>query len=91
MGENQVLMNYFLQKEGSIYHGCRDHQEPIGQPSELIRRVLLSGVPFWMRDFLAVKENSTAMRVAETVQRPWNNDMGFDMEGRLPTSVQQII
>jgi len=66
MGENQAPMDYFLQIEGSVYQGCRDHREAIGHPSELIRRVFLSGVPFWMRDFLALKEISTSMQLAET-------------------------
>lgn len=77
MGESQAPMDYFLQIEGSVYQGCRDHREAIGQPSELIRRVFLSGVPFWMRDFLALKENSTAMQLAETAQRLWNNRHGI--------------
>lgn len=81
MGENQAPMDYFLQIEGSVYQGCRDHREAIGEPSELIRRVFLSGIPFWMKDFLALKESCSAMQLAETAQRLWNNRHGIKHGG----------
>jgi len=77
MGDTQAPMDYFLQIEGSVYQGCRDHREAIGEPSELVRRVFLSGIPFWMRDFLVLKEDCSAMQLAETAQRLWNNRHGI--------------
>jgi len=49
----QAPMDYYLQLEGSVYQGYRDHRDAIGDPTELVRRVFLSAIPAWLHDFLA--------------------------------------
>ncbi|ROT73427.1 hypothetical protein C7M84_008092 [Penaeus vannamei] len=64
MSAGQAPMDFYQQLEGSVYQGYRDHKEAIGDPSELIRRVFLSGIPPWLRDFLALKKTAPS-RLAE--------------------------
>jgi len=73
----QAPMDYFLQLEGSVYQGYRDHRDAIGDPAELVRRVFLSGIPAWLRDFLAVREDGSPTQLAETAQRIWNSRNGI--------------
>ncbi|XP_042893714.1 uncharacterized protein LOC122267671 [Penaeus japonicus] len=77
MTETQAPMDFYLQIEASVYQGFRDHREAIGDPSELIRRVFLSGIPGWLRDFLALKDDCTSQQLAETAQRVWNSRNGI--------------
>jgi len=73
----QAPMDYYLQLEGSVYQGYRDHRDAIGDPAELVRRVFLSGIPAWLRDFLAVREDGNPTQLAETAQRIWNSRNGI--------------
>lgn len=77
MSAGQAPMDFYQQLEGSVYQGYRDHKEAIGDPSELIRRVFLSGIPPWLRDFLALKEDCPPSRLAEAAQRVWNSRNGI--------------
>ncbi|ROT64090.1 putative retrovirus-related Pol polyprotein from transposon gypsy [Penaeus vannamei] len=77
MSSVQAPMDFYLQLEGHVYQGYRDHREAIGDPSELVRRVFLSGIPSWLRDFLAVKDDCSPMQLAETAQRIWNSRNGI--------------
>jgi len=77
MSGTQAPMDFFLQIEASVHQGFRDHREAIGDPNELIRRVFLSGVPDWLRDFLALKDDCTSQQLAETAQRVWNSRNGI--------------
>lgn len=80
MSSVQAPMDFYLQLEGHVYQGYRDHREAIGDPSELVRRVFLSGIPSWLRDFLAVKDDCSPMQLAETAQRIWNSRNGIRHE-----------
>ncbi|XP_047494487.1 uncharacterized protein LOC125042711 [Penaeus chinensis] len=77
MTPGQAPMDYFLQLEGSVYQGYRDHREAIGDPAELVRRIFLSGIPSWLRDFLALKEDGSPTQIAEAAQRIWNSRNGI--------------
>jgi len=77
MVAGQAPMDFYIQLEGSVYLGYRDHREAIGDPSELIRRVFLSGLPSWLRDFLAVRDEGSPMQLAEAAQRIWNSRNGI--------------
>jgi len=77
MSDSQAPMDFYLQIEASVYQGFRVHREAIGDPSELIRRVFLSGVPDWLRDFLALKDDCSSQQLAETAQRLWNSRNGI--------------
>ncbi|ROT75285.1 hypothetical protein C7M84_006181, partial [Penaeus vannamei] len=60
-----------------FYKGHRDHHEAIGDPSELGKRVFLSGIPAWLQDFLSVKEDGSPTQIAETAQHIWNSRKGI--------------
>lgn len=77
MDAGQAPFDFYQQLEGSVYQGYRDHKEAIGDPSELIRRVFLTGIPPWLRDFLALKEDCPTSQLAETAQRIWNSRNGI--------------
>jgi len=77
MTPSQAPMDFFLQLEGHVYQGYRDHREAIGDPSELVKRVFLSGIPAWLQDFLSVKEDGSPTQIAETAQRIWNSRNGI--------------
>jgi len=76
----QAPMDFYLQLEGHVYQGYRDHREAIGEPSELVRRVFLSGIPSWLRVFLALKDDCSPMQLAEAAQRIWNSRNGIRHE-----------
>ncbi|ROT84299.1 hypothetical protein C7M84_022516 [Penaeus vannamei] len=69
--------DFFLQLEGHVYQGQRDHRKAIGDPSELVKRVFLSGIPAWLQDFLSVKEDGSPTQIAETAHRIWNSLNGI--------------
>lgn len=77
MSPNQAPMDYYLQIEASVYQGVRDHRDAIGDPLELVRRVFLSGLPGWLRDLLALKDDCGAPDLAEAAQRVWNSRNGI--------------
>ncbi|ROT74494.1 hypothetical protein C7M84_007002 [Penaeus vannamei] len=77
MTPSQAPMDFFLQLEGHVYQGYRDHCKAIGDPSELVKRVFLSGIPAWLQDFLSVKEDGIPTQIAETAQRIWNSHNGI--------------
>jgi len=77
MVPGQAPMDFFLQLEGSVYQGHRDHREAIGDPSQLVKRVFISGLPAWLHDFLALKEDGSPAQIAEAAQRIWNSRHGI--------------
>lgn len=76
MSSNQAPMDY-LQIEASVYQGVRDHRDAIGDPLELVRRVFLSGLPGWLRDLLALKDDCGTPDLAKAAQRVWNSRNGI--------------
>ncbi|ROT68900.1 hypothetical protein C7M84_012962 [Penaeus vannamei] len=74
---SQAQIDFFLQLEGHVYQGYRDHRKAIGDPSELVKRVFLSGIPAWLQDFLSVKEDGSPTQIAETAQSIWNSRNGI--------------
>ncbi|ROT85371.1 hypothetical protein C7M84_015746 [Penaeus vannamei] len=91
MTPSQAPMDFFLQLEGHVYQGYRDHREAIGDPSELVKRVFLSGIPAWFQDFLSVKEDGSPTQIAETAQRIWNSRNGIrhsdHQQRKIPTTL----
>lgn len=77
MVPGQAPMDFFLQLEGSVYQGHRDHREAIGDPSQLVKWVFLSGLPAWLRDFLALKEDGCPAQIAEGLNKIWNSRHGI--------------
>ncbi|ROT68897.1 hypothetical protein C7M84_012959 [Penaeus vannamei] len=57
MTERQAPMDFFLEVEASVFQGYRDHRGAVGEPSELIRRVFLAGLPSTLRDLLVLKDD----------------------------------
>lgn len=47
---------------------------------QLICRVFLSGLPSWLRNFLAVRDDGSPMQLAEAAQRIWNSRNGIQHE-----------
>lgn len=59
MSTAQALMDFFFQLQGNVYQGYSYHPEAVGDPSQLVKKVFLSGLPTWMRGFLALKEDGS--------------------------------
>lgn len=85
----QAPLDYYVQLEGQVYQGYRDHPEAIGDPDELIKRVFLMGLPPWLRETLALKENESVSSLTDAAQRLWNARCGVSREigpERIPAS-----
>lgn len=52
----QAPLDFYLALEGIVYQGYRDYPGAIGEPEELLSRVFLQGLPSWLREVLAIKE-----------------------------------
>lgn len=90
MMPGQAPMDYFLQLEGSVYQGYRDHREAIGDPAELVRKVFLRGILAWLRDFFDLKEDGSPTQIAEAAQRIWNSHNGIRHgDGSSPSEFQR--
>ncbi|ROT82635.1 hypothetical protein C7M84_024207 [Penaeus vannamei] len=68
MTERQAPMDFFLEVEASVFQGYRDHRGAVGEPSELIRRVFLAGLPSTLRDLLVLKDDCSPIQLAETAR-----------------------
>lgn len=90
MSTTQAPMDFFLQLEGNVYQGYRDHPEAVGDPSQLVKRVFLSGLPTWLRDFLALKEDGSPSQIAEAAQRIWNSRHGIHHSSYQSTGPDQF-
>ncbi|ROT75476.1 Gag-Pol polyprotein [Penaeus vannamei] len=77
MTERQAPMDFFLEVEASVFQGYRDHRGAVGEPSELIRRVFLAGLPSTLRDLLVLKDDCSPIQLAETAQKLWNSRYGI--------------
>ncbi|ROT78569.1 hypothetical protein C7M84_002716 [Penaeus vannamei] len=81
MTERQAPMDFFLEVEASVFQGYRDHRGAVGEPSELIRRVFLAGLPSTLRDLLVLKDDCSPIQLAETAQKLWNSRYGIRHSG----------
>ena len=77
MGEKQGPMDFYLQVEASVYQGYQDHRDAVGDPTELIRRTFLGGLPQSLRELLTLKDGCAAQQLAETAQKLWNSRHGI--------------
>ena len=89
MSSDQAPLDYYVQIEGAVYQGVRDHPDAIGEPGELIRRVFIEGLPNWLQELLAVKEDCPVSKLAETAQRIWNSRVGVQKDSKRPNSPRQ--
>ncbi|ROT67616.1 hypothetical protein C7M84_014292 [Penaeus vannamei] len=74
MTERQAPMDFFLEVEASVFQGYRDHRGAVGEPSELIRRVFLAGLPSTLRDLLVLKDDCSPIQLAKPPEA-WNSGM----------------
>ena len=72
MLEDQAPEDFFLELKGCVYQGYRDYPDAVGHPEELLRRVFLAGLPSWLSNALAVRDEGTVAQTAEAAQRVWN-------------------
>jgi len=69
---DQAPLDFFVSIEGLLYQGFRDYPVAIGVPDELIRRVFIQGLPHWLREALALKEDDNLPSLVDAAQRVWN-------------------
>ncbi|ROT78753.1 hypothetical protein C7M84_002532 [Penaeus vannamei] len=81
MTEKQAPIDFFLEVEASVFQGYRDHRGAVGEPSELIRRVFLAGLPSTLLDLLVLKDDCSPIQLAETAQKLWNSRYGIRHSG----------
>ncbi|ROT84311.1 hypothetical protein C7M84_022502 [Penaeus vannamei] len=88
MTERQAPMDFFLEVEASVFQGYRDHRGAVGEPSELIRRVFLAGLPSTLRDLLVLKDDCSPIQLAKPPEA-WNSRYGIrHSSSTLATSLQ---
>lgn len=81
MAVGQAPLDFFVSIEGLVYQGYRDYPVAIGVPDELIRRVFLQGLPHWLREALALKEDDSLPSLVDAAQRIWNLRMTSSKDG----------
>lgn len=81
LAAGQAPLDFFVSIEGLVYQGYRDYPVAIGVPDELIRRVFLQGLPHWLREALALKEDHSLPSLVDAAQRIWNLRMTTTRDG----------
>ncbi|XP_042882480.1 uncharacterized protein LOC122259651 [Penaeus japonicus] len=84
---DQAPLDFYVRLEGNVYQGFYDYPGAIGDPDELIRRVFLRGLPFWLREALVLKEDGSLSEIVDASQRIWNLRVGVkgESEGNVST------
>jgi len=72
LASGQAPIDFFVTVESVVYQGARDYPRSIGVPDELIRRIFLQGLPQWLREALALKEDEPLQLLVDAAQRFWN-------------------
>jgi len=72
LAPGQAPIDFFVNTESVVYQGVRDYPRSIGIPDELIRRVFLQGLPHWLREALALKEEEPLQILVDAAQRCWS-------------------
>lgn len=72
LASGQAPIDFFVMVESVVYHSARDYPRSIGVPDELIRRIFLQGLPQWLREALALKEDEPLQLHVDAAQRIWN-------------------
>jgi len=76
LATGQAPIDFFVNIESVVYQGVRDYPRAIGMPEELIRRVFLQGLPQWLREALALKEEDSLQALVDAAQRCWSIRVG---------------
>lgn len=72
LAPGQAPIDFFVIIESVVYQGARDYPRSIGVPDALIRRIFLQGLPQWLREALALKEDDPLQLLVDAAQRMWN-------------------
>jgi len=72
LAPGQAPIDFFVSIESVVYQGVRDYPRSVGMPDELIRRVFLQGLPQWLREALALKEEDPLQALIDAAQRCWS-------------------
>jgi len=72
LAPGQAPVDFFVAIESVVYQGVRDYPRSVGMPDELIRRVFLQGLPQWLREALALKEEDSLQILVDAAQRCWS-------------------
>jgi len=75
LAPGQAPIDFFVTIESIMYQGVRDYPRSVGMPDELIRRVFLQGLPQWLREALALKEEDPLQALIDAAQRCWSVSM----------------
>ncbi|ROT75197.1 hypothetical protein C7M84_006281 [Penaeus vannamei] len=70
MRDNQTPQDFLLEVESAVYLGARDYPLKMGEPSCLVRRVFLSGLPPYLSDFLVACDDPTLCDIAAKANTP---------------------
>lgn len=70
MRDNQTPQDFLLEVESAVYLGARDYPLKMGEPSCLVRRVFLSGLPPYLSDFLVACDDSPLCDIAAKANTP---------------------
>jgi len=72
LAAGQAPIDFFVIIESVVYQGVRDYPRSVGMPDELIRRIFLQGLPQWLREALALKEEDPLQVLIDAAQRCWS-------------------
>ncbi|XP_037773928.1 uncharacterized protein LOC119570135 [Penaeus monodon] len=83
---DQSPFDYYLNLQAAVLQGERDYPNAIGDPDLLARRVFLQGVPQWMREALATRDDAPTDILVHCAQQLWNNRVGVSHPQPRPQS-----
>jgi len=72
----QTPFDFYLNLQAAVLQGERDYPTAIGDPDLLARRVFLQGIPQWMREALATRDDAPTDKLVQCAQQLWNTRVG---------------
>lgn len=76
MMPDQSPFDFYLNLQAAVLQGERDYPNAIGDPDILARRVFLQGMPQWMREALATRDDAPTDKLVHCAQQLWNIRVG---------------
>ena len=70
--DRQSPADFHMEIESAVYAASQDFPDELGNPQGLIRRTFLQGLPFYLQEALAVKNQDWVEELVNAAQRVWD-------------------
>ena len=70
--DRQSPADFHMEIESAVYAASRDFPDDLGNPRGLIKRTFLQGLPYYLQEALAVKNQDCLEELVDAAQRVWD-------------------